>query len=164
MSAPARSNRKAASSSRRRRRDAEGTRDAILRVVDNAKSGGPRSEQAPVGPRVATREDVRQLSQELSEAFLHCRDYGHQWRMANAERHGRGSRVIRTRTMYCPSCKYNKYQTFDSRGIMVEEKVDYPEGYLIKGLGRITGDTKGLIRIESIDRLIEKTEAKAKKG
>jgi hypothetical protein len=104
---------------------------------------------------------VKQLAAELPESFLHCRDYGHQWRMANAERTGRGRQMIRTRTMYCPSCKYNKYQVFDSQGNMVEESPDYPEGYLIKGKGRIMKDTKGLIRIESIDRLIEKTEAKA---
>lgn len=151
MSAPAR---------RRRKQDTEGTRDAILRVVEDAEVSPIRSEQAPKAPKVASREDVKHLAEELSEAYLHCRDYGHQWRMANAERKGR----TRTRTMFCPSCKYNKYQTFDSRGVLIEQKHDYPEGYLIKGLGRIVGDTKGLIRLESIDRMIEKSEAKAKKG
>jgi hypothetical protein len=146
------------STASRRKRDSEGTRDAILRVVDETKASRARSEQAPTGPKVATRDDVKQLAHELTEAFLHCRDYGHQWRMANARREGK----LRIRTMFCPSCKYNKYQTFDSRGILVEQKHDYPEGYLIKGLGRIVGDTKGLIRLESIDRLIEKQEAKRK--
>lgn len=127
-------------------------RDAVLRAATQAANDGERT------AKMASLGDVEKLAEALTDQYLHCRDFGHQWRMANAKREGN----IRTRTMFCPSCKYQKYQTLDSHGLVIEEKPDYPEGYLIKGLGRIVGDVKGALRLASVDRLIEKNSAKKK--
>lgn len=134
--------------------------DAVLRAADQAKEDGKRtnitSEQAPAAPKTATKDEVKEWAEGISDQFLRCRDFGHQWRMTAPKRVGN----TRERTMYCPSCKYNKHQVLDSAGTVIKETPDYPEGYLRKGLGPIVGDVKGLVRIIDIDRAIDAAEAK----
>lgn len=134
-------------------------RDAVLRAAEQAREDGLRTSiqaQTAQTPKIATVDDVRDMIADMPDRFIQCRDLGHNWKIADSEKTGRGRQAIRTRTLFCPSCKYNKYQTFDSEGTLVHETPDYPEGYLMKGKGRIDRHGKGQFRIASIDRYIEK--------
>lgn len=104
--------------------------------------------------KVATPKEVRTLAHSLVEEFLHCRDYGHIWRQANVERIRGGFE----RTLFCRSCKQNKFQVLNSRGEIVKEKRDYTEGYLIKGMGRMNVDGKSILRLESVLRAVQEAE------
>jgi hypothetical protein len=42
----------------------------------------------------------------------------------------------------------------------VTNKYIHPEGYLHKGMGRIIGEGRGLLRLESIKRTVTKIESK----
>jgi hypothetical protein len=131
-------------------------RDAVMRAAEQAQQNGHvHSEEQP---KVANIHDVELLAEDLSDNFLRCRDFGHQWKMANAKKVGR----TWERTMYCPSCKYNKHQVLDSHGVIITEKPDYPDGYLIKGMGRINGDGKAVLRLASTIRVAQKTAATRK--
>jgi hypothetical protein len=137
--------------------DSDAAHDAIMQAAEDAKNDSSRA-SIETGPRVANMRDVEKMAGNLSDNFLHCRDFGHNWKMADVRREGRGF----TRRMYCPSCKLDKFQTLDSRGVVVDQKMRYPEGYLIQGMGRVNGDGKAVLRLASVVRAVEKTEGKQK--
>lgn len=108
----------------------------------------PTTVHPPV--KMATRNEVRRVAREMDEAFLRCRDMGHNWRQSRVEKVGRGYE----RTLYCSGCKTNRMQTLDSRGAVTHTRYDYAEGYQIKGIGRM-GDAKGALRLVSLQNAID---------
>lgn len=106
------------------------------------------------GPRFATMSEVEEFAVELPEEFLQCREMGHRWLPFQATENPDSSfeRVLR-----CPRCKTRKEQQISSRGVILSTQYKHPEGYLHAGLGRIAGDGRGLLRLESIRRSIAKT-------
>lgn len=109
-------------------------------------------------PQGADLDEVREFAQHLPERFLHCREMGHNWRPYSAGRWEDGGfeRVIR-----CTRCKTKRFQGIDSRGLIVSSHYEHPEGYLSNGLGRIVGDGRGALRLESIKRIVSKAEEEA---
>lgn len=93
----------------------------------------------------ATPRAVRKAALSMDEQHLHCRDYGHSWQPYSVAEEGRGF----VRELIC-SCEAIRKDRLDRRGGVVSSGIDYPEGYLLKGLGRVTGETKGIIRLQSI--------------
>lgn len=103
----------------------------------------------------ADLDEVRQFATELPEEYLQCRDSGHRWLPHDAAKHPDGSY---SRVMRCPRCRTRKEQDIDSRGAIVGTQYKHPEGYLHQGQGRIAGDGKGILRLESIHRALIKKE------
>ena len=97
--------------------------------------------------------EVQDFAESLPERFLHCRELGHNWRPYTAGRHHDGGfeRVLR-----CVRCKTKRVQEITNRGIVMVNRYEHPDGYLSNGLGRIVGDGRGLLRLESLKRLVEK--------
>ena len=83
---------------------------------------------------------------------LYCRDFGHAWEpwTAHAIRGGGYEQVLR-----CARCTTRRSRLLDRRGEPVRSGYDYADGYLIAGLGRLTGTDKGAVRIASIQHMIE---------
>jgi hypothetical protein len=94
----------------------------------------------------------------LPEKFLQCRDFGHNWR-----RHGVAANNDGTfdRSLRCGQCGTLRIMVLSNRGMVLSSRYEHPDGYLTKGLGRVTGEGKGLLRIEAINREISKTSRKA---
>lgn len=95
----------------------------------------------------ATLKQARNLSDE----HLACRAGNHAWSPQTAER-VRGGYI---RTERCRNdCGCTRYQELNRWGLVLKSKITYPKGYLLKGIGRLTGAAKGAVRIESVERQI----------
>ena len=116
-------------------------RGNALRVVDSA---GDHEYEAALG-------DVRDFAESLPERFLYCREMGHNWKPFSAGRYQDGGfeRVLR-----CTRCRCKRFQTIDSRGLIYKSHYEHPEGYLTKGIGHIVGEGRGVLRLESIKRIV----------
>lgn len=99
--------------------------------------------------------EVAEFAESLPERFLHCRELGHTWRPFTAGRHRDGGfeRVLR-----CTRCRTRRVQEISSRGMVVSNKYIHPDGYLHKGFGRIVGEGRGLLRLESLKRLTKEED------
>lgn len=126
-----------------------GTRRAsIFRREDDQERLSTLSQ--PDGPRYADVADVGDFAEGLPDKFLHCRELGHLWRPHAGGKYAEGgySRVLR-----CNRCKTKREQEIDSRGMILSNKYVYPEGYQVEGLGRIVGEGRGVLRLQSLVRL-----------
>lgn len=107
-------------------------------------------------PLFADASDVEEFAKDLPEKFLYCREMGHNWRPHSAGRYADGGfeRILR-----CSRCTTKRVQEITSRGVVLRNQYIHPEGYLSKGMGRIVGEGRGVLRLEAIKRIV----AKAKK-
>ena len=101
-------------------------------------------------PYGADPDDVQEFAESLPERFLYCREMGHNWKPFSAGRYKDGGfeRVLR-----CTRCRCRRIQSISSRGLIVASSYEHPDGYLLKGLGHIVGEGRGLLRLESIKRI-----------
>jgi hypothetical protein len=118
----------------------------------------------PTALRVANSEHLSRLSEiqgvakDLPTKFIVCRDLNHNWAPHDLKFYTDGSR---DRIVRCRSCSTKRIMVISSRGMMVSSHYEYPEGYLIQGLGLLAGEERGLIRLESMDREWEQRKKKA---
>lgn len=105
-------------------------------------------------------EDVVEFAEGLPDTFLECRELGHLWRPYHAtfNEYGGYDRVLR-----CSRCYTKRVQVITRRGVVVKNSYLHPEGYLHVGMGRITGDARGAMRLVSLQRQVKTAESKAKK-
>ena len=92
---------------------------------------------------------VEAAAEDWSDKLLHCRTYGHGWTPSSVTRAGEGF-VVRQR---CPRCTNLRQQEMDSRGYATPWRYIYSEGYLTKGLGRIGGDGRAVLRLAALRHL-----------
>lgn len=116
---------------------ARGSRAVKLKVVDD-------SHFAQLG-------DVKSFAASLPEKYLHCRELGHLWRPYRAGRHPDGGFE---RTLRCSRCRTRRQQSLSSTGMVLTNQYIHPEGYLSEGIGRIVGEGRGILRLESIMRVL----------
>lgn len=119
-------------------------------------------EQAPQEAREMEREarsfadldEVAEFADGLPERFLYCREMGHNWRPYSAGAHEDGGfeRVLR-----CTRCRTRRVQVITPRGIVLSNRYEYADGYQANpGMGRIIGEGRGILRLESIKRIVAK--------
>lgn len=105
---------------------------------------------------VADPDAVAAWSEDLGDAFLTCRDFGHTWKAFRAYAEGGGY----VRILKCPRCKTEREQTLDRRGMVIASHYIYPEGYQApKGSGRMDSEGRGALRLVSVMRQVEKVGA-----
>lgn len=109
--------------------------------------------QDDAGPRTADVDDVAEFAEQLPERFLWCREMGHNWRPFSASRYRDGGFL---RILRCSRCKTERHQEISNRGAVTASKYVHPAGYLHKGMGRIVGEGRGILRLESIKRVVNK--------
>lgn len=87
----------------------------------------------------------------MPDNFIQCRDYRHAWRPFHVEelRDGGFEQILR-----CSRCKSKRIRLIGSRGQLVKREYDYTKGYVIKGMGRLTGNELDAMRLESIMRTL----------
>lgn len=101
-------------------------------------------------PNYADAYEVAEFAKDLSMAYLLCRELGHNWRPWTAKAiHGGYERALR-----CTRCKTERWETLSSTGTKIKGHYVYPENYLHEGLGRIVGDGRDALRLESLSRAL----------
>ena len=111
-------------------------------------------------PLSADPEVVANWSSTLPDGFIQCRDMGHTWRPYTAE-YDIDVNAYR-RVLRCNRCKTKREQYIGLGGLILSGGYTYPEGYQApKGTGRIDGNGRGALRLESTRRLIDKHDRKA---
>lgn len=97
--------------------------------------------------------DVQSWASDLDEPHLLCRDLGHLWKPLGAT-FNLDQRAFE-RTLRCSRCRTERSQTLSRVGAVLKNNYDYPEGYLVPKLGRLAGDSRNVVRLESVNRSIE---------
>lgn len=99
----------------------------------------------------AQLSDVKQFASELPDKYLHCRDLGHNWMPFQAGAYRDGGYLVVHR---CSRCRTKRRRDLSPSGIPLRSNYEHPDGYLTEGIGRIVGEGRGLLRLESVQRLI----------
>jgi len=89
----------------------------------------------------------------MDVTHVHCRDYGHAWRPHTVS-------VLAKRAGYeqalrCGRCATIRRRVLDRYGSQVTTAYDYADGYLVNGLGRLTGSDRDHIRLASVRALLK---------
>lgn len=104
-------------------------------------------------PEYADPDDVREWAHGLSQSYLLCRELGHNWRPHTA-RWVTEDQCFE-RSLRCTRCKTERRQVLSSRGAVASSHYVYPDGYQTHQMGRIAGDSRDALRLESINRTLE---------
>jgi hypothetical protein len=102
---------------------------------------------------VAYVQEVKEFAAGLSTTFLLCRELQHNWKPFSArwdDEHHNYERVIR-----CVRCRTRKVQRLSSSGAILSSHYEYPDGYLHANLGRIIGEARDTLRLESLIRSLD---------
>lgn len=105
-------------------------------------------------------DEVTAWAQELPDAFIQCRDFGHLWRpfTASYDSQEKGYR----RTIRCTRCRTERSQVLDLDGSVRSGHYSHPDGYLKPaGTGVLDAAGRGSLRLASTLRLIDRAERKA---
>lgn len=105
----------------------------------------------------ADTADVEKFATQLPDSFLQCREFGHSKRPYTAIR----TRTGFERTVRCTRCKTVWEQVLDRHARMITSRPRYADGYLAKGIGRIVGDGRDVLRLESVERTVSTVISKA---
>lgn len=107
--------------------------------------------------RFATRAETEAAAKGWETPVLECRTLGHSWRQANAI-HVRRLRYWQVTYRCDRGCNVIRYQEWDEQGRVYASWLRYPkkedgsEAYLAEGIGRVVGEAKSALRIESVTR------------
>lgn len=101
--------------------------------------------------KIATPRQVRAQIQDMEEAFVTCKAYGHNWNPLTVQKIG----GVYTQTLKCSRCTSECTQDINRRGqLMSSRRYNYVDGFLFKGLGRVMGDARGVIRVTALDNML----------
>lgn len=92
-------------------------------------------------------KDIDAALATMTPSALDCRDYGHTWKPFDAWRVARGAVEQRLR---CTSCGTVRRRLLTRTGDIMASGYIYPDGYLIAGLGRLTGSDRGRVRLATL--------------
>lgn len=111
------------------------------------------AERRPAARVLATAEathnsDLDAAISHMELEFIQCRDFGHSWRPYSA-------RWLPSDNCYesqlrCARCKAIRTRWLSRTGSQVGGGYDYADGYLVKGIGRLTGTDRDKIRLASV--------------
>lgn len=93
--------------------------------------------------------DLDDALRDMPASHLMCRDYGHAWEPFTAAKLAK--RAGYEQTLRCGRCLTTRRRYLDSRGEVIQSGYDYADGYLIHGLGRLSGADRGAVRIASVE-------------
>lgn len=114
----------------------------------------------------ATLEEVREWAAGLSKARLWCRTRGHApfpSTVTIVELEGTREKAYE-QTERCRNgcgCKWTSLISMRT-GTQFRRDIHYPKGYLAKGIGRIHGEKKDIVRLEDVQRRFLNQESSAR--
>lgn len=107
-----------------------------------------------------TPDRLTDALRQMSTEHLACRDYGHNWTPFRAEWKP-AERAYFTQ-LRCARCATIRERWLDRTGAQLSNHYTYADGYLVKGLGRLTGVDRDAVRLASIMALLPTKAAKLK--
>lgn len=117
---------------------ADRRKDTAARARSGSLKGGSQQSSHIV--------DVEKVLDNYDDAFLSCRDLGHQWKVAG---YFRQSGEIQ-RQLRCPQCNTTSTDHWRATGERLGRRYSYAEGYQIRGSG---GVDRAAIRRETLSRV-----------
>lgn len=113
----------------------------------------PDSKAPPPSKSFVNHTDLDRALDQLNDAFIQCRDFGHSWRPYSARWDQQD--LCYVQELRCSRCKTIRSRLLGKRGELLGSSYDYPEGYTMPhGIGRLTGHDKDAIRYRSILKLL----------
>lgn len=93
------------------------------------------------------KRKVRKAVNNILPEHLECRDLQHSWRPYTVKRRGR----VYIQTLQCSRCITQKTRKITDKGRVVGTPVyHYPPGYVVHGLGHMTAEERGEVRMRSM--------------
>lgn len=86
--------------------------------------------------------------QSMKVEYVQCRDFGHSWRPYHAKWWPKENAY--ESQLRCPRCGCVRTRWLSRTGSQIGSAYDYPDGYQMKGLGRLSGTDRDVIRLQSI--------------
>lgn len=118
------------------------------------------SKSAKIDPTPAASVDVRAAVRGMDLTHVQCRDFGHSWRPYTARWLSKFNQY--QSQLVCARCSTIRTRFLSRSGEQLGGGYDYADGYLVKGLGRLTGHDRDEIRLASILAvLVEDTAAES---
>lgn len=91
----------------------------------------------------------------MPDEHLLCRDFGHSWRPWTAEWIPQRRQYVEA--LVCARCQCVRRRLLDEYGALLGNAYTYPEGYLVHGVGRLTGDDRNDLRLAGLQAVIRAT-------
>lgn len=88
----------------------------------------------------------------MQDTHLQCRDFGHSWRPFSA-RWVPEERCYESQ-LRCARCRTIRVRLIGQSGQLLGSHYDYADGYIVKGMGRLDGDERNMLRLESVLRVM----------
>jgi hypothetical protein len=102
--------------------------------------------------------DLDKLIENMPENHLQCRDFGHSWRPHTATWDPKARCYVTQ--LRCSRCRTLRERIIDANGQQVTSHYDYPDGYLVHGLGRLSPGDRNHVRLITVLRTIGEGERK----
>jgi hypothetical protein len=98
----------------------------------------------------------------MTDSQLLCRDFGHSWRPYTAEWIPQRRHYVET--LMCQRCRTARLRLLDEYGSLLANRYQYEDGYLIHGVGRLTGDDRDALRLAGLRAVMRATDESATKS
>lgn len=91
----------------------------------------------------------------MPDTHLLCRDFGHSWRPYTAEWIPQRRQYVEA--LVCTRCQCVRKRLLDEFGAQLGQSYTYPDGYLVHGIGRLTGDDRNDLRLAGLQAVMRAT-------
>lgn len=92
----------------------------------------------------------------MVDGHLLCRDFGHSWRPWDVEYIPQRHQYVEA--LVCARCETVRRRLLDEYGALLANSYSYPNGYLIEGMGRLTGDDRNDLRLAGLHAVMRITD------
>ena len=100
---------------------------------------------------MAAVEKARQSIDDIPDEFLLCRDLGHAWAPHDVKISRKFGEIHRI--LQCRSCPTQRTQILDMDGYAKRSRYEYPEGYVLRGVGRLSVADRAHVRVISTNHM-----------
>ena len=84
----------------------------------------------------------------MPDTHLLCRDFGHSWRPWDAQWVPQRRQYLEA--LLCSRCQTVRRRLLDEYGAQLGQSYTYADGYLVHGVGRLTGDDRNSLRLAGL--------------
>lgn len=88
----------------------------------------------------------------MDDTHLLCRDFGHSWRPWDAQWIPQRRQYLEA--LLCSRCQTVRRRLLDEYGAQLAQSYTYADGYLVHGLGRLTGDDRNSLRLAGLQAVM----------
>lgn len=96
---------------------------------------------------MTVHRDRKALLDQILDEHIECRILNHPWQWHDVEE----DRHTATEVVICPRCTSERLQDYrktgPQRGLITDTRYRYVKGYLIEGIGHLTREDRGYLRL-----------------